>query len=218
MKFYISPSIISADFINIKEEIKKVESFEDSFLHLDIMDGNFVPNITFGPFIGEQLRKLTNIPFDTHLMIRYPEAFIEKFAPFSHFITFHIEATMFPFRLINTIKSLNKKCGVSLNPLTPVEYIFDILPYVDLLLVMSVEPGFSGQKFIKETLSKIRKVHEFRNKNDLNFLISVDGGVNEETMPLVLKEGADVLVMGNFFFKKDFDFVRNTIGKLRGEI
>ena len=217
MKFYISPSIISADFTNIKEEIKKVESFEDSFLHLDIMDGNFVPNITFGPFIGEQLRKLTDIPFDTHLMISHPETFIEKFAPFSDFITFHIEETTFPFRLVNQIRSLNSKCGISLNPATPIEHVFDVLPYVDLLLIMSVEPGFSGQKFIKESLSKIRKAQEFRIKNNLNFLISVDGGINEETMPLVLKEGADILVMGNFFFKNDFDFVKDTINKSRSK-
>ncbi|BAL81122.1 ribulose-phosphate 3-epimerase [Caldisericum exile] len=215
MKFIVSPSIISADFTNIKEEIKKVEYFQDSFLHLDIMDGNFVPNITFGPFIGEQLRNITNIPFDTHLMINHPEKFIERFAVFSDYITFHIEETTFPFRLVNTVKGLNKKCGVSLNPSTPIEHVFDLLPYVDLLLIMSVEPGFSGQKFIKETLLKIEKAYEFRKKNGLTFLISVDGGINEETIQLVLEKGVDVLVMGNFFFKNDFNFVKSVINKYR---
>lgn len=216
MKFHISPSIISADFTNIKEEIKKVEYFEDSFLHLDIMDGNFVPNLTFGPFIGEQLRTLTNIPFDTHLMVNHPENYFEKFAPFSDFITFHIEETTFPFRLVNAVKGLNRKCGISLNPATPIEHVFDILPYVDLLLIMTVEPGFSGQKFIKETLSKIKKANEFRLINNFNYLISVDGGINEETMPLVLSVGADILVMGNFFFRNDFNYVKSVIEKLRG--
>ncbi|MGB9769088.1 MULTISPECIES: ribulose-phosphate 3-epimerase [Caldisericum] len=211
MKFIISPSIISADFTSIKEELKKVEYFGNSFLHLDIMDGNFVPNITFGPFIGEQLRKITNLPFDTHLMINHPEEFIEKFAMFSDYITFHIEETRFPFRLVNAIKNLNRKCGISLNPSTPIEQVFDVLPYVDLVLIMSVEPGFSGQKFIRETLPKIIKVREFRDKNSLELLISVDGGINEETIPLVLEAGADVLVMGNFFFKNDFEFVRSII-------
>ncbi|MGB9793773.1 MAG: ribulose-phosphate 3-epimerase [Caldisericum sp.] len=213
MKFIISPSIISADFTSIKEELKKVEYFGNSFLHLDIMDGNFVPNITFGPFIGEQLRKITNLPFDTHLMINHPEEFIEKFAMFSDYITFHIEETRFPFRLVNAIKNLNRKCGISLNPSTPIEQVFDVLPYVDLVLIMSVEPGFSGQKFIRETLPKIIKVREFRDKNSLELLISVDGGINEETIPLVLEAGADVLVMGNFFFKNDFEFVRSIIEK-----
>ncbi|MFU2157838.1 MULTISPECIES: ribulose-phosphate 3-epimerase [Caldisericum] len=216
MKFIISPSIISADFTSIKEELKKVEYFGNSFLHLDIMDGNFVPNITFGPFIGEQLRKITNLPFDTHLMINHPEEFIEKFAMFSDYITFHIEETRFPFRLVNAIKNLNRKCGISLNPSTPIEQVFDVLPYVDLVLIMSVEPGFSGQKFIRETLPKIIKVREFRDKNSLELLISVDGGINEETIPLVLEAGADVLVMGNFFFKNDFEFVRSIIERYGG--
>ena len=216
MKFYISPSIISADFTKITEEITKIESFEDSFVHLDIMDGNFVPNITFGPFIVEQIRNITKLPFDTHLMIKDPDKYIESFVDAgSDFITFNIEESSFPLRILERIKKLHKKCGISLNPATPVESIVGLLPFVDMVLVMSVEPGFSGQSFIKSSLERISFLNNFRKRNNLKFLISVDGGINGENILSVLEAGANVLVMGNFFFKNDFSIVKNIILKYR---
>ncbi len=216
MNFYISPSIIAANFTNLKKEIEKIEVFDQAFIHLDIMDGNFVPNITFGPFIVEQVRKITNLPFDTHLMIKNPNDFVEEFAlAGSDYITFHIEETVFPLRILTKIKKLGKKCGISFNPATPVESIVEVLPYVDMVLVMSVEPGFSGQEFISSSLTKIEKLNELRKSKGYNFLISVDGGINEKTMRSVLDAGADVLVMGSFFFKNDLSFVRGVIENLR---
>jgi ribulose-phosphate 3-epimerase len=216
MKFYISPSIISADFTKITEEITKIESFEDSFVHLDIMDGNFVPNITFGPFIVEQIRNITKLPFDTHLMIKEPDKYIESFIDAgSDFITFHIEESSFPLRILEKIKKLNKKCGISLNPATPVEHVVGLLPFVDIVLVMSVEPGFSGQSFIESSLERISFLRNFKEKNNLNYLISVDGGINDKNILKVLEAGANVLVMGNFFFKNDFSAVKNIILKYR---
>jgi len=216
MNFYISPSIIAANFTNLKKEIEKIEVFDQAFIHLDIMDGNFVPNITFGPFIVEQVRKITNLPFDTHLMIENPNDFVEEFAlAGSDYITFHIEETVFPLRILTKIKKLGKKCGISFNPATPVESIVEVLPYVDMVLVMSVEPGFSGQEFISSSLTKIEKLNELRKSKGYNFLISVDGGINEKTMRSVLDAGADVLVMGSFFFKNDLSFVRGVIENLR---
>ncbi|MEF3245612.1 MAG: ribulose-phosphate 3-epimerase [Caldisericaceae bacterium] len=216
MKFYISPSIIASNFTNLKKEIEKIESFDQAFVHLDIMDGNFVPNITFGPFIVEQMRKITNLPFDTHLMIKNPDNFVEEFAlAGSDFITFHIEETVFPLRILKKIQKLGKKCGISFNPATPVESVVEVLPYTDIVLVMSVEPGFSGQTFIPSTLSKIEKLNELRKSNGYNFLISVDGGINEKTMKSVLDAGADILVMGSFFFKNDLSFVKGVVENLR---
>lgn len=216
MNFYISPSIISANFTNLKKEIEKIEVFDQAFIHLDIMDGNFVPNITFGPFIVEQMRKITNLPFDTHLMIKNPNDFVEEFAlAGSDYITFHTEETAFPLRILKKIRKLGKKCGISFNPATPVESIVEVLPYVDMVLVMSVEPGFSGQEFIPSSLTKIEKLNELRKSKGYNFLISVDGGINEKTIKSVLDAGADVLVMGSFFFKNDLSFVRSVIENLR---
>lgn len=216
MKFTIAPSILSADFSNLSGELKKINAISDSWVHLDVMDGHFVPNLTFGPCVVKSIRNVSDIFFDVHLMVEYPENLIGAFYNSgANAITFHIESTHFPMRLIKITKEFGVKVGVALNPATPVEQIFPILEFLDIVLVMSVEPGFSGQKFIPFSIEKIQRIADFRKKHGLNFLISVDGGVNEETAENILLAGADVLVMGSYFFKNDYTRVVKFIEHLR---
>ncbi len=215
-KFILSPSILSADFSNLFSEIKKIEEVPNSWVHIDVMDGHFVPNLTFGACVVSSLRRKTDLFFDAHLMVDNPENLIEDFANAgTNAITFHVEETHFPLRLIKKIKKYNMKVGVSLNPATPFDALTGILPYVDILLIMSVEPGFSGQSFIPFSVDKIKRAVEFREKRNLNYLISVDGGINDKTAESVLNAGADILVTGSFFFKNDFDFVKKFFKSLR---
>jgi len=215
MNFYISHSIISADFTKLKEKIQKIEYFDNSFIHHDTKDGNFVPNISFGLFIVEQIRSITNLILDTHLMIKNPDYFIDKFASAgSDIITFHVEETYFTLRLLSKVKSLGKECGISLNPTTPFKSIFEVLPYIDLILVMSVEPGFSGQKFIGKSLKRIKKLNNERKKNNFNFLISVDGGVNEKHERNT-QYRSRYSYYRQFLFQNVFDFVKEKIFKLK---
>ncbi len=215
MRPIIAPSILSADFSNLSAEIQKIEKIPSSWVHIDVMDGHFVPNLTFGPCVVSSIRKKTELFFDAHLMVDDPENLFSAFKEAGvNAITFHIEETHFPLRLVKKIKGLGLKAGVSLNPVTSFTNIENLLPYIDILLIMSVEPGFSGQKFIPFSLEKIRRAAEIRSKDNLNFLISVDGGINDKTAKDVLLAGADILVMGSFFFKNDFEFVRNFLQSL----
>lgn len=195
----IAPSILSADFKKLGEEVLSVSSAD--MLHLDIMDGMFVKNISFGPDVIKSIREISNIPFDTHLMINEPIRYIKEFVNAgSDYITVHYEACSNLDETLNEIKKYNVKCGISIKPNTPVSKIIDYLDRVDLILVMSVEPGFGGQSFMDSAISKVDYLKELKEKNNYNYIISVDGGINNETVKKV--RNADMVVAGSYVFKK----------------
>jgi ribulose-phosphate 3-epimerase len=197
----IAPSILSADFSKLGEEIAAVEAAGADWIHIDVMDGHFVPNITIGPAVVKSLRKLTRLPFDVHLMIRRPEQFLEAFADAgSDMITVHLEAAEHLHRTVSRIRELGPKAGVSLNPATPLALIDSILTDIDLLLVMTVNPGFGGQKFISGMLPKIRQARERLDREAPSVILEVDGGVTLTNMPSILEAGADALVAGAAVF------------------
>jgi len=197
----IAPSILSADFSKLNEEIKSVEKAGAKWLHIDVMDGHFVPNITIGPAVVSKIRKISNIFFDVHLMIEHPEKYIEQFAKAgADLITVHAEACDELEPLIKKIKEHGCKAGVSVNPETPIDEIGDVIGMLDLVLVMSVHPGFGGQGFIKEVLPKIKQARDMINKTKKKIYLEVDGGINKENAKTVKQNGADVLVAGNFVF------------------
>lgn len=199
----IAPSILSADFSKLGEEIKEVERGGADYIHVDVMDGHFVPNITIGPLIVDSIRPITKLPLDVHLMIENPDQYIEDFAKAgADYITVHVEACRHLHRTIHLIKSLGVKAGVVLNPATPVQLIEPIIEDLDMVLLMSVNPGFGGQKFISSVLSKIKNVKEISDQKGLNLEIEVDGGVNEETAALCVEAGATVLVAGSAVFNQ----------------
>ncbi len=200
----IAPSILSADFSILGEEIKAIENAKADWVHIDVMDGHFVPNISFGEPIVKSIRKITDMPFDVHLMIENVDNYINDFASAgADYITIHQEAGNHIDRSIQLIKSLGIKAGISLNPATPVNSIEYLLPELDLVLIMSVNPGFGGQKFIPYTLDKIRLLKELREKNNYSYLIEVDGGVNTENAQMIIDAGVDVLVAGSAVFKSE---------------
>jgi len=200
----IAPSILSADGGRLHEEIAAVEKAGADWIHIDVMDGHFVPNITMGPAIISALRKTTKLPFDVHLMIENPENYIESFAQAgADIITVHVEAASHLHRTIDIIKKAGKKAGVSLNPATPLTQIEEILPDIDLLLIMSVNPGFGGQQFIKTTLPKIIKAKEMLSILSNKPLLEVDGGVNLQNIAGIARAGADVFVAGASIFGTD---------------
>jgi ribulose-phosphate 3-epimerase len=199
----VAPSILSADFTKLEESVKRVD--HATFLHIDVMDGIFVPNISFGPSIQKQIRaKYPDMVFDTHLMIIDPIKYIKEFADAgSDFITFHIEAKSDINETIDLIHSYGLKAGISIKPNTNPEVLIPYLDKLDLVLVMSVEPGFGGQKFMPNSLDKIKWLDEYKNQHNLSYIISVDGGINKDTYPLVEEAGANLAVMGSFLFKAE---------------
>ena len=197
----ILPSILSADFANLERDIKELESIGIDMFHIDVMDGNFVPNISFGFPIIESIRPKTDKVFDCHLMIANPENYVEQFCNVGcDMVSFHIEATNHADRVIQVIKKNGKKAGIVLNPQTSIESIKYLLPKLDYVLIMTVNPGFGGQKFIPEMLEKIEELAKLREEKNYNFLIEVDGGINVETSKACRDKGADLLVCGSFLF------------------
>ncbi|MGY3817646.1 ribulose-phosphate 3-epimerase [Gemella morbillorum] len=197
----ILPSILSADFANLERDVKELEQIGIDMFHIDVMDGNFVPNISFGFPIIEAIRSKTDKIFDCHLMIARPEEYVERFCNAGcDMVSFHIEATNHADRVIQIIKNSGKKAGIVLNPQTPIESVKYLLPKLDYVLIMTVNPGFGGQKFISEMLEKIEELAKIREEKGYSFLIQVDGGVNVETSKLCRDRGADLLVCGSFLF------------------
>ncbi len=214
----IAPSILSADFAKLGEEIKEVEKAGADYIHVDVMDGHFVPNITIGPLIADAIKPITNLPLDVHLMIENPDAYIPQFAKSASIITVHQEACVHLHRTLQLIRSHGVKPGVVINPGTPAEMIKPVLTEVDLVLLMTVNPGFGGQSFIKEVVPKIAQIAAWREEMGLDFEIEIDGGVNEETAPICTENGADVLVAGSAVFnqsnrKEAIDLIRKSAKK-----
>ena len=200
----IAPSILSANFVRLEEDVKAAEHAGAHMLHIDVMDGHFVPNITIGYSVVEAIRKITRLPLDVHLMIENPDAFVKEFADAgTDFLTVHAEASIHLHRTVQFIKQNGMKAGVSINPATPVLLLENILSEIDLVLLMSVNPGFGGQDFIPFTLEKIKAVKKMLSRAGEAALIEVDGGVKIENAKKIADAGADILVMGSAFFKSD---------------
>jgi len=212
----ISPSILSADFSKLGSEIQALEKAEADLIHIDVMDGHFVPNITIGPEVIKKLRKYTKLPFDVHLMISPVHKFIKNFADAgADIITIHPEATENLQDSIKEIISYNKKAGVSLNPETHVNKVLPVLDKIDLVLVMSVNPGFGGQKFMKETLEKVKILRNEINSKKLKTQIEIDGGIDFENAKMAKKAGVDILVSGTTIFKENGGNLKKNIQLLR---
>jgi len=212
----ISPSILSADFSKLGKEIQDLEKAKADLIHIDVMDGHFVPNITIGPEVIKKLRKYTSLPFDVHLMISPVDNFIKNFAEAgSDIITIHPEATNNLAESIKKIKSYGKKAGVSLNPETTVDKVMPVLNMIDLVLVMSVNPGFGGQKFMKDTLEKVKILRKEIDTKKINTQIEIDGGINFDNSKLAIEAGVNILVSGTTIFKQNEGDLKKNIQLLR---
>ena len=215
-KIQISPSILSADFSQLGNEIKRLEEGGADMIHVDVMDGHFVPNLTIGPPVIKALRKQCSIKFDVHLMISPVHQYIEAYADAgADIITIHPEATENLEESISKIKSLNKKVGVSLNPESKLDLITNYLEKIDLVLIMSVNPGFGGQKFMPEVLDKVKKLKEIKSKRNMNFDIEIDGGINFDNCQSAIDAGANILVSGTTVFKSNNGDIKKNINLLK---
>tara|TARA_Y100001970_G_scaffold192775_1_gene234317 strand:+ start:496 stop:1155 length:660 start_codon:yes stop_codon:yes gene_type:complete len=215
-KIQISPSILSADFSQLGNEIRRLENAGADLIHVDVMDGHFVPNLTIGPPVIKSLRNYTKLPFDVHLMISPVHKYIKDFADAgSDIITIHPEATENLKESINYIKSFGKKVGISLNPNTPVNIIENILNDINLVLIMSVHPGFGGQKFMPEVLEKVRKIKKIKDEKNLKLDIEIDGGINFDNNKIAIEAGANILVSGTTIFKENNGDIKKNINILR---
>ena len=214
----IAPSILSADFGKLAEQVKEVTKAGADYIHVDVMDGHFVPNVTIGPSVVAAIRPHTSLPFDVHLMIESPEKYIAEFVQAgADIITVHAEACHHLHRVIEQIKELGVKAGASINPATPLNVLDEILPYLDLALIMSVNPGFGGQHFIKSSIPKIRSLRQKLDNKGLTAELEVDGGVNAVIAPQVVEAGAQVLVAGSAVFN-DKEGIPQALGRIRNAI
>ena len=203
MAVKISPSLLAADFINLKDELKRLKENNTDMLHFDVMDGIFVPNISFANPILKQIKENTDIPLDVHLMIDRPHRYIKDFAKYADFLGFHYEAGSDITETLAEIRALGCKSCLTIKPCTQAEEIFEFLPLCDMVLVMSVEPGFGGQSFMPDSLPKVTALKQEIARLGLEVLVEIDGGINGETAPLAVEAGADVLVAGSYLFTKD---------------
>ena len=215
-KIKISPSILSADFSQLGNEIKRLEEGGADLIHVDVMDGHFVPNLTIGPPVIKALRNYSTLPFDVHLMISPVHKYIKDYAESgADIITIHPEATNDLKLSVNLIKKLNKKVGLSLNPDTPIDKIKKFLSSIDLVLIMSVYPGFGGQKFIPNVIDKIKELKNIKKKQNMKFDIEVDGGINFDNSKLLIEAGANILVSGTTIFKNNNGNIKKNIETLK---
>ena len=215
-KIKISPSILSADFSQLANEIERLEEGGADMIHVDVMDGHFVPNLTIGPPVIKALRQCTKLPFDVHLMISPVHKYIKDYADAgADIITIHPEATENLHESIDHIKKLNKKVGVSLNPGTKINLITEILNKIDLVLIMSVNPGFGGQKFMPEVLDKIKELKKIKDRKKIDFDIEIDGGINFDNNKLAIEAGANILVSGTTIFRNNNGNIKKNIDLLK---
>jgi ribulose-phosphate 3-epimerase len=213
----IAPSILSADFSRLADEVRAVEKAGADVIHVDVMDGHFVPNITIGPLVVQGLKKLTSLPLDVHLMIENPERYVDDFAQAGgNWVTFHAEVCPHLKRMIRKVRQLNVRPGIVLKPATPLKTLFPVLDEIDLVLIMSVNPGFGGQSFIPSTLKKIERLRKIVDQNRYSLEIEVDGGVKVENIREVSMAGGDIFVVGTGIFKTDN--YEETLRRLRQEI
>lgn len=216
-KLLVAPSILTADFARLGEQIREAEAAGVDWIHLDVMDGRFVPNLTFGPLVVEAIRKVTSLPLDVHLMIVEPERYLADFAQAgADWITVHHEATPHAHRAVQQVKELGKRAGLAINPGTPLEALLPLLPELDLALLMSVNPGFGGQKYIPASTERIRRLSGLRQHLNPACLIQVDGGIKPENVAEVYRAGADVVVAGSALFNNRP--VAENMEKLMGEV